>query len=196
MNFEDFQHIWSKQNAGHRMIIHTDLLLQEVRRNQQHFSRTIFWRDFREVGVALVMVVHFTNRALRLMDWMDGLLALACLGVGLFMLLDRMRQRRCRPSMSGTLKGCVEQSLQDVRHQVWLLRNVLWWYLLPLALPMILPIACSSLSLADFIIRSSGMWLVFGGVYWLNQTAVKRTLEPRQHELEQLLADLNLDVQK
>ena len=28
----------------------------------------------------------------------------------------------------------MESSLAQVEHQIWLLRNVFWWYLLPLAL--------------------------------------------------------------
>ena len=31
------------------------------------------------------------------------------------------------------LKACVEISLHQVNHQIWLLKNVFWWYLLPIA---------------------------------------------------------------
>ena len=56
------------------------------------------------------------------------------LGIAGFMLADRVRHKRRPPVPSEPLRQCVESSLAEVEHQIWLLRNVLWWYLLPLAL--------------------------------------------------------------
>ncbi len=65
------------------------------------------------------------------MDW-ELLLMGACVTfVGVFMLVDRWRQRRRRPAHDGTLRACTEASLAEVEHQIWLLRNIFWWYLLP-----------------------------------------------------------------
>ncbi len=42
-----------------KVTINADVLLNEVRRNQQNFRRMIFWRDVREVGVAALLVPVF-----------------------------------------------------------------------------------------------------------------------------------------
>ena len=86
----------------------------------------------------------------------------------------------------------------QVEHQIWLLRNVLWRYLLPLAL--------SGLAFFGQVAwqeRSGGWWtalavsevvalvvIVLAGVYWLNQYAVRSELVPRRQELETLLMSL------
>ena len=45
-----------------------------------------------------------------------------------------MRHKR-KPSEPGDpLLESVKESLTQVEHQIWLLRNVFWWYLLPFAI--------------------------------------------------------------
>lgn len=48
MNFEDLQKTWQSQNPGARVTINADLLLNEVRRNEQQFRAMIFRRDVRK----------------------------------------------------------------------------------------------------------------------------------------------------
>jgi hypothetical protein len=191
MNFDDLQKTWSQQGSTPRLSVHADALLPMVRRSQRDFAATIFWRDFREVGVALVLVIIYLRSYLRNHAWINGLLALACFGVGTFMLVDRLRQRRKTPAMGDSLKACIEQSLHQVRHQVWLLRYVFWWYILPIALPVFLSIYLSSRDGTAMAVRMGISGLVFCGVYLLNQYAVKKGLEPRQRELESLLASID-----
>jgi len=65
MNFETWQKAWQSQDIGAKVIINADVLLKEVRRNQQHFRATIFWRDVREVGVAFLLTLFFSYHGLR-----------------------------------------------------------------------------------------------------------------------------------
>jgi len=194
MKFEDWQKAWQSQNAGASVTINADVLLQEVRRNQQHFLATIFWRDVREVGVAYLLAVFFIAYGGR-RDWTHLLVGLACFGVGTFILADRLRQRRRQPAPNDSLRVCVEDSLHQVKHQIWLLRNVFWWYLLPIGAPL----AASTVAaiwhnrhvaneLAGRCFYGLFCVLLFWGIYWLNQFAVRKTLAPRQRELEALLA--------
>ena len=196
MNFEDLQKAWQSQDAGAKLIINADLLLKEVRRNQRQFWRTIFWRDVREVGVAFWLTWYFMQRGLRTDAWTDCLVALACFGVGAFMVVDRLLQRRKQPVASDALVGCVETSLRQVNHQIWLLKNVFWWYLLPLSAALGVSVAVSSWQARSHASQLIG-WCVYSVVcilldwflYWLNQAAVKKSLEPRRRELEALLAE-------
>jgi len=115
-----------------------------------------------------------------------------------YMLTDRMRHKRQSPEPGEPLRQRVESSLAQVGHQIRLLQNVLWWYLLPLAI--------SALAFSGHVAwqeRAGGWWTalavsivvalvvaVFAGVYWLNQYAVRAELEPRRRELETLLMSL------
>ncbi len=52
-------------------------------------------------------------------------------------LRGRLQPQRHAPGSQRPLRRCVESSRAQVEHQIWLLRPVLWWYLLPIALPML-----------------------------------------------------------
>ena len=196
MNFEDFQKAWQSQDAVPKVAINADVLLKEVRRNQKNFGRTIFWRDVREVGVAFLLTWYFIQRGLRTDSWTDCLVGVTCFGVGAFMVVDRLLQRKKQPLASDSLLACVQTSLHQVNHQIWLLKNIFWWYLLPLSAALGVSVAVTCWHERDQAAQLAG-WCVYAVIcilmdwflYWLNQTAVKKSLEPRRHELEALLAE-------
>ena len=51
--------------------------------------------------------------------------------VGGVILMDRERHPQMPGDPSKPLVESVKKSLTQVEHQVWLLRNVFWWCLLP-----------------------------------------------------------------
>ena len=198
MSFEDLQKAWQSQNTSARVTINTDLLMKEVRRNHRQFASTIFWRDAREVGTCALMTLFFLDWGRRWGWWSFYLLSFCCLFVGIFFLVDRWIQHRRRPVKSESLRESVENSLFEVNHQIWLLKNIFWWYLLPVLIGVGAVAASvvwhrrdagagTMMGLAAVYIVVYGA--VYGGVYWLNQRAVRKTLEPRRQELEALLAE-------
>jgi hypothetical protein len=199
MDFEDFQKAWQSQDASAKVTIKADVLLNEVRRNQRQFQRTIFCRDVREVSVIALMTVGFLVWGILWQWWSLYLLSFCCLSVGVFFVVDRLIQRRKQPNKNESLQNCIEISLLQVNHQIWLLKNVFWWYLLP---PLIGIGAVAGsfvwsqrhLGLAAMIV-SAGVYIftygfTYGVVYWANQRTVRKELDPRRKELEALLASL------
>ena len=200
MNPDDFKQAWQTQTSQTRLTIDAELLLQEVRRNQQHFTATIFWRDVREVGTAFLLVPLWFYMGVKLsLPWTWYLTVPVLLWVAGFMLADRMRHKRQLPEPGEPLRQRVESSLAQVDHQIWLLRNIFWWYLLPLALSVL-----AFFGQIAWLGQSNG-WLTalvvtfvvlvvviaLAGAYALNQNAVRTQLEPRRRELEALLTSLN-----
>ena len=198
MEFDDLQRAWQAQNPGAHVTIRADLLLKEVRRNQLQFWSTIFWRDVREVGVAVLLVLYFLWDAWHHHNWAHYLSALACAGVATFMVVDRLQQRKKKPVSNDALKHCLEVSLAEVNHQIWLLKNVFWWYLLPLLVASAISMSYTNLHMRHFdkaaafgaVLALAFVVWIFRWVYRLNQTAVQKSLEPRRDELEALLASL------
>ena len=199
MNPDDLKQAWLAQTPQPRLTIDADLLLKEVRRNQRSFTATIFWRDVQEVGVCLVMVpVWFYLGAEYSLPWTWYLTVPAMLWIAGFMLVDGMRHKRQLPEPGEAISQRVESCLAQVEHQIWLLRNVFWWYLLPPGLTIL-----AFFGQVAWQARSGG-WrvalaimgmvavevIVFAGVYWLNQKAVRSKLAPRRQELQALLASL------
>ncbi len=199
MDSDSYQKAWQAQSSQTRVTVAADLLLKEVQRSQRNFRASIFYRDFHEVAVGLLMLPlwFFLGHWLSL-PWTWYLAVPAITWVVLFILVDRIRHKQ-QPSKPGEpLLDCVKVSLTQVEHQIWLLRNVFWWYLLPFIAAMLAFVA----QLAW--LKYSGFWLItlffvpfvlfllatYALVYYMNQRAVRRELEPRRRELLTLLATL------
>lgn len=200
MNPDNLEQVWQSQLLGQRLTINADVLLQQVARNQRHLESLILWRDVREIGLALVMVpVWIWLGVSGSLPWTWYLCIPALLWIAGFMLVDRIRQRARKPKPGDPLRQCLTSSLSEVEHQIWLLRNVGWWYLLPPGAAIAAFFAqcawnakdggwAAGLILAGAVAVGA---LILAGVYWLNQVAVRDELEPRRRELQGLIANLD-----
>jgi hypothetical protein len=173
--------------------------LAEVRRNRRWLTAIIFWRDMREVGISLLMVPLWVYLGATLsLPWTWYLMVPALLWGAVFLLVDRLRNSQRSPDPGQPLVRCVEGSLSQVEHQISLLRNVGWWYLLPFAIPVMAFVGQVNWQLAAngwvAAVATVGVGavvaLILAGLYWLNQAAVRAELEPRRRELQALLAGL------
>ena len=139
MDPDKYQQAWQAQSSQTRVTVDADLLLKEVQRNQRDFRATIFRRDVRRsrrgTADAARVVLSWASRVS--LPWTWYLTVPAIIWVVGFILVDRMRHQQ-KPSEPGEpLLECVKDSLTQVEHQIWLLRNVFWWYLLPFTISIL-----------------------------------------------------------
>jgi hypothetical protein len=199
MNPDELKEVWQAQASPRRLTVDADVLLQQLERNKKNFEATIFWRDVREVAVSIVMLPLWIwiGRS-QALPWTWYLCIPALLWIAAFMMVDRIRQKRRQAKPGNPLRECVESSLAQVEHQIWLLRNVVWWYLLPPGVALAIFFGNIAWRVRDVgwlrelivagIIAVAG--LVLWGVYRLNQRAIRDELLPRRQELQELVASL------
>lgn len=199
MNPDDFQQAWRASSPQSHLSINSDLLIQDLRRRQLQFEYMTVARDIREVVVALIMVpvwlflgwawsLHWT--------WYLGIPGM--IFVAAFIVVDRRVHSQRPPEPTAPIREQIAHALVQIEHQIWLLRNVFWWYILPIALPCAAFFGQNAWELRTRGWENALVTLVvtaisggiFGFVYWLNQKAVRCTLEPRRQELETLLSSL------
>ena len=199
MDPDPLQEAWQSQPQP---AIDADQLVGEFHRGQKQFAATIFWRDVREVGVSLILLPVWVGMGVGIgLPWTWYLVMPALVWIVAFMTADRMRLRRRRAQPGDPLVRGVESSLAEVEHQIWLLRNVHWWYLLPLAVPMLAFFAhifwrlsrgnvweaAIATSLATVIVGITYTW-----IYWINQKAVRIRLSSRvAREITSMLKGLS-----
>jgi hypothetical protein len=181
MSFDDLQAKWQAHDHGMRLDIDADLLLREVRRNHRALELQLWQRDFGEVTAAVLITGVFATLAVLMHQWTLLLCAAGSLFVGLFFVVDRWKQRRRRSVIGSSLQSTIEASLAEVQHQIWLLRNILWWYLLPLVPGLVAFLVTNFWQSSEKGIAEQ-IW----SVYRINQREIKKSLEPRRNELEEL----------
>ena len=210
MKFEDLQQAWQQQAQDELPLDKS--LPARVKRTSRAFSRQIFWRDLREVAACIVVSLIFGKVALdagaegATATWPAWMAAALPIAVAAFFIVDRLIMHHRATPKGEALAVEIERTAKAVRHQIWLLRHVLWWYILPLAL-------CSFLIGAQIILyapESFPTWarwavgalilLPTGWVDWwvwkLNQNAIQKDLQPRLAELESLQNELNAPAEQ
>jgi hypothetical protein len=200
MEPDKYQQAWQALSSQTRVTVDANSLLKEVQSKQRKFRAQIFWRDFREVVVALVLIPVWFCLGLTLSLpgtwWLTVPVLLWLVG---FMLVYRRRHMPKLSEPDQPLLPSVKNSLNEVEAQIWLLRNVFWWYLLPPSISIsafFVQIGWSTRAfgwlqaLAVVIVLEVVLAVVYGALYFLNQYAVRSELEPERQELLQLLAAL------
>ncbi len=189
MNFEDLQQTWQRQPVP---VVHDQsALLEKVQAGAAAFEHTIRRRDNREIGAALLVSIIFGLMVPR-HGWPYAFVAAESLVLAAFFLFDRRRQRRWADAFDETLLGQLDRAIRLTAHQLWLLKNIFWWYLLPFLVGMLL-IHAHEIPASTWRERFQWAapkmlfdWLIVGGIYWLNQRAVRTKLHPRLKELSAL----------
>ncbi|QGQ23778.1 hypothetical protein F1728_14265 [Gimesia benthica] len=202
---DEFQQAWQAHSAQTRVVIDADLLREEVQRDQRQFNTMISYRDFGEVGVAVIMIpVWFVMGFMLDLPWTWYLSVPVFLWIAGFMLLYRKRhQPESEQTTEPLLQQCVQRSLAEVEQQIWLLKNIFWWYLLPPTLSITAFFAQVSwqsrgggwlYALIFFVLLEGFLLAVYGSVYLMNKRVVRTQLIPRREELQKLRASLEQET--
>ena len=198
MDPDDYQQAWQEHTSQTRVSVDADLLLKEVQRNQEDLTATIFRRDFVEIGVGLLLLPLWFYLGVKFSlpwSWYLGVPAILW-SIGFF-LVDCFYYRPAPAHPSEPLLNSARESLAQVEHQIWLLRNIFWWYILPFTLAALAffvhvtwLLSRSWLYLLDLVLFVAAVDIV---IFFMNQRAVDRQLEPRRRELLALLASLGAE---
>jgi hypothetical protein len=197
MNLEDARDLWrspDEHDGPVRVQMNEQEILSLVTKRAADFERVIRRRDRRE-RLALLVAGLFLLPALLAPSWVARIGVLIVLAAGVLIHLRLRDARRAEPveDPAAPLADVLRAERTKVDAQIGLLESVLWWYIAPLAVGVVLV----------FGGLRGPTWLTFGyaalvaagaaAVYHLNQWAVRRDLSPRREQLNRLLAQLESD---
>ncbi len=202
---DELKSAWKAQPLPRQITMNAEVLLQQIRGNKARFTSEILWSAVFMILGWVVMAFGIIGFGIFCMvrrgaPWeaMSGffLLGIILLAIAAYTALDRFRQMR-RVSLSAPVLACAEENLALVRHEIQLWGNVLWWYLLPLALG----VEASVLALAwtqgvhwlvsPLALRMLGFLVILTlGGSWFSRWYLHTYYEPRRQELEALLREL------
>ena len=197
MNFEELQQNW-QTHATPSLKVDQTTLYQIVCRSQQDFTSLIWCRDTREIVIALILVCFLMF--IYSITKHVAFLLFSCGGIftSLFFILDRFIQAKRAEHFENDIVSCLHKALYQIDHQIWLLRHVFWWYLLPSIISMTggMLIFFGSIDFNmglfwRFVLPIGAFFMVTClSVYRLNQRAVKQELLPRRQEVINMLESL------
>lgn len=169
----------------------TSLDLDAVREQVVKSRRQLNFRDLRESIACVVVIVLFAPAIFTRLPAMTRIgacvICLAAVVIGVSLYLGN-RRYRTRPELS--VDDYLGAEIAHLDYQIWLLRNVSWWYLAPLAIGFLVFVWGMN-PVATALKMSVGYFLLDRGINWLNQRAVNGDLVPQRDELVRVRASLN-----
>jgi hypothetical protein len=196
MNWNDYEAIWKRQELPAGPMVDLVALRREFEAKRRKLARGLFWRDLREAaaGLFVACVFAFTGWQMGKQGWPIGFAVLLMLGLTGFFVRERVRAHRLRLGADATLLTKLEADLAELHYQRRLLLSVGKWYLAPgiaaAAIVGATTMVCAPIALSAKLLAGAIMVLILAltcwGVWALNRWAVRKCLEPRLEELEQL----------
>lgn len=187
MNLDNFKSTWQQADfSGPRF----DELAARVRQQTTKFESQIFRRDMIENAAAIVVIVGVTpsvftapNLTMRL-----GFLIVVLGVIGIVLFLETTRRRDRRPVADLSLRDYCQLELVRIDRQIWLLENILWWYIGPTLIgAFVVAIGKPSSIYTKCVIGSFFLSLCMF-VFWLNKRSARRHLRPLRESVESVLA--------
>jgi hypothetical protein len=200
MEPDKLQQAWQAHSSETHVTVDANSLLNAVERNQQEMRAAITLGDVVGIGVPLVMLpVWIYMGVASASPWTWYLMVPTFFWLILFTLVARPRRKQPHIDPGEPLSSSVQESLALVEHQIWLQRNIVWWYLLPIAIPLLAYTAhvswLKSRDWSDALSDVNSFVIVFFLAlfyffYYVSQRVVRTQYEPRRRELSTLLASL------
>lgn len=175
MSDKELIKIWKKVNDFELVTIHQDNLLHDLGNELSLFEKTIRKRDKTEIGIALGLIPLFAVIAYfvpSLISKIGALLVIPSALLVVFMLKKVKKHKK--EDLSAPLKNHLIQYKIYVEKEIQLLKNVVYWYLLPLFL-------CLTLFYFGFEYPLFFIFLnmiIYVYIYYLNKKAIRNYFLP------------------
>ena len=195
MKLDELKEAWKSQDT--RTTVRTVLLLESIKKMQRRYNRYIWLRNIREGWLTILAAVFFTCFAesdveSKVQLWPFYLAMLILFGIGVFRVLDNRQQKRRALEYKDSTLSFIECSLLNINHRIWLLENMIWWWVLPVVVGGILIIAQIIMlvgwqepTLFWKLGKGVGIaGMILGVLYWGNLWTARKYWQPRKAELE------------
>jgi len=192
MTEEELKQIWQSANDKHEAINFQSLNLKDMNQQIKKFEKKIKTRNNREICAAIVVIAVFGYYALLIPSILGKLGAIWTIGYGIWVIYKLKKVEAKQPGfdMEQSIKQQLIEYQKYVKTEQRLLKNVLYWYLLPLLPGMVLFMLGVEKEWSSLLISSSIMLIIFLTVYLLNQEAADKEFTPLLADIEKTLQDL------
>ncbi len=209
MTHDPLQEIWNNEEEPSTVKIDKEWLLNLVRKKQRDFNHAVLRRDILEIGIHLLCAPIFVYYGITSAKgggqhvWTWYLVAVACIWNAGFFVANRLWwKKKTNPTAPST--SFLDRSMSEIENQIWLLKNILWWYLLPPGIAFLCVYLQRMMHKSGAVENADQLWetrwdfavsylaivVVFGLLYYINQRYVRTELEPRKRELSELRENL------
>ncbi len=194
MTFEDLQRSWKADIDRPPPAIDRDALLRELTQRcarSEHLTRR---RDWREYAAVVAVAVGFAVLWPRIRtSWISTIGVIWVAAWLVLVVITLAKSGRVKPlSSDSSTNDFVRQKIEWCDRQIRLLHNVVWWYVLPAFVGILLIAGGKMLphQRTAFGSYAAVVFVLCGGIVWLNRRAARLHFKPLRDDLVRLSEEL------
>jgi hypothetical protein len=188
MNDNELKQLWQQQPLRSPDISAAQLM-SALQNKSTQLRHDLLWRDVRELAACVLVFLIFGYFSFNEQAPIVRLGYLIVVGSSVFIAWKLVHARRSAPPAppGATVVESLRAELNSVRTQSRLLESVLWWYLLPPGVGLLVATWGMKINLHAKIPSTLVFIGVYAFVYWINQWARSKQLVPLEAQLGSLL---------
>jgi RsiW-degrading membrane proteinase PrsW (M82 family) len=189
MEFEDLKKIWDQQNNEPMYAINQEALHKRIKSSKKKAS---FASNMNEIGLVLIAVVTSTflfiknSNSTNIFTFLPGIVLLL---TAVYVWYKRSSRKKQEEQFDRTMMGDLDHAISNVEFEIKRARTFIWWYLIPIAIPVFLNLYDKNASLTK--------WLIIIGMFILSYAVVQLGLYfaqlPKKRSLQSLRDKLKED---
>lgn len=188
MKDEDSIKIWKTANMQNKIDVET--LIYKIENKKNSFENKIKSRNYLEI-IAAVFVNLIFGYKLTVVDSIVSKIGCIVILLSSYLIVYKLlNTRTAAKKINTSILESLENHLVYVKNEAKLLKTVLWWYILPINIGVLLLIIGDSDNL--FIIALVTVILLIGGIIVkkVNKKALKTEVQPKIKEIEKEIEKL------
>jgi len=191
MDLDNLKKIWKQQKSSNNYEYSQSELIMLINNKMISLEEKVRSRDRLEIIACIVVIIcfgitFFTTESI----WKQvgsGAIILSGIFIWYKLKSTQVQTLNNEPSLDRPMREYLKLELQSIQKQKKLLRNVAWWYILPMDIGLFLFTMGFNSDFTTKLIYLSLVVLFSGFVWKLNQRAVKRKFDPLLREISEAI---------
>lgn len=198
MKLDDLKHDWQSAIHSDSTPSDFDKVIDMLEQETTKIDKEIKRRDILEISIALLLIPVWTYGLVTSVSTMQSVGLVIAIISSLYIPYRLISARKVNAQKSDSIKAFLLQERQKLQQQKQMLESIVWWYIGPLTLAILLITLGSNVNEAGLPQVPANMYWYYGsvallmvGTYLLNKRAAKKKFSPLLDNIEKRLAQIS-----
>lgn len=198
MKLDDLKQDWQQAIETESTPDNLTEMINMIEQQTTKIDKEVKRRDFLEIGTAVIIIPFWIWGLLNSASTMQSIGFVIALAACIYVPYRLISAKKVDAKKSGSVKDFLVQEKQKIQQQKQMLESIVWWYIAPLTVAILLIALGGKVNEQGIPQISSSMYwyyasvgLLMVGVYFLNKRAAKNTFAPLLKNIEQRLAEMS-----
>ncbi len=201
MKFDDLKQDWQKNIEQVSAPDNLNKVINMLEEETTKIDKEIKRRDFLEISIAVLLIPVWVLGLFISKGSIQTVGYVIAIASCIYIPYKLMSAKKVTAPKLSNIKAFLEREKQKVSQQKQLLESVVWWYIAPLTLSIVLITLGGTVNETGLPSMNDHLFIYYGclvllivGIYFLNKRAAKKKFGPLLTNIEQRLAEISPNI--